>query len=702
MLETCAEFEIALHAENLVSQKTGIFAAELRFVLPGADVVRPPVWGPVTFDFARLRELELLPRAYGEVLGAFLREPGERRDLFQYACQSAAVAGCDLRIRLLIGPSASELHSLRWEMLSDPGSGAPLFTDPHRPFSRVFGTSDLRPVRLRPRGQIGALIVVANPSDAGRYRPAGGSPLAPIDVQGKVEAARVGLGRLDPTELVSGGTATFERVLSCLRRGRGYDILFLVCHGAIHEQKPRLWLEKPDGTADVIAGHDFVQRICELPEPPRLIVLVSCQSAGAGGAVELVHAIGPSLASTGIPAVVAMQGDIDMETAREFSRVLFENMLEDGRIDRAVAVARSAVRGSPRWWVPVLFLRIASGRLWYVPGAGDRGFDKWPAVVGSIESGKTLPILGPGMLESVIGDMRDLSQEWAVAHGFPGAKIQEEELPNVAQFLSVVQADEYLRTTVFMKGLHGRTKQRLQRLCGALAADARGALDRVTLVEILRAAGREQRRRHPSDPHRVLASLPLPVYLNANADDLLFDALAEAGRTPEREFCRWTPRAEFPPGVYAAEPDFDPTPERPLVYYLFGHLSDPTSIVLTLDDFLDHVFALTQDHELIPKAVRGALAKRALLFLGFRHEDGAFRTLFRLIVNQPGSGARRRFAHVAAQLEPDEGRFALPERARQFMERYFGNENITIYWGTVERFAEELAERCGGVPAGRR
>lgn len=697
MPKLSAELEIAFHAETLLSQKTGIYIAELRFAQPGSEIVRPPVWAPATFDFPGLLAAQHTPAVYGDLLAGFLREPTERRELFRYACDAAGLGSYDLRVRLFIAPSASDLHRLRWELLCDPESGMPLFTNPHRPFSRLLGSSDLRPVRLRPRDQLRALIVVANPTDLGRYRPGGGAPLPPIDVAGELEAARLGLGAFGPTELVSEGAATLDGLLSQLRSGQGYDILFLACHGAMHQGKPLLWLEKPDGTADVIAGVDFVQRLCELPVLPRLILLVSCQSAG-DGAVELVHAIGPSLATSGIPAVVAMQGDISMTTARTFLRVLFENMAQDGRIDRAVAIARGAVRGRDDWWTPVLFLRISSGSIWYAAGGGDRDFDKWPALMGSIENGKALPILGTSMLESLIGDLRDLTRSWAETHGFPGAAIQEEDLPRVAQFLSVVQADEYLRTTLFLGGLRERVAGRLARLLGQQEPPSREA-DATPIDELMRRCGREQRRRDATDPHRVLASLPLPIYITTNPDDLLFDALLEAGKAPQREFCRWTSRADFPPGIYQKEPGFEPTAQRPLVYYLFGHLSDPVSMVLTMDDYLDHLIAVAQDHELMPRIVRCALAKRALLFLGFRSDDWDFRALFRLIVSLPGGEARRRFAHVAAQLEPDEGRLPSPERARQYLEQCFGHESVTIYWGTVARFAADVAARYRGALA---
>ena len=78
----------------------------------------------------------------------------------------------------------------------------------------------------------------------------------------------------------------------------------------------------------------------------------------------MLPSLGPRLASIGVPAVIAMQGDISIDTADVFAHKLFEELGRNGVIDRAVAVARGAVRNRPDWWKPVLFLSLDSGRLW--------------------------------------------------------------------------------------------------------------------------------------------------------------------------------------------------------------------------------------------------------------------------------------------------------------------------------------------------
>ena len=97
--------------------------------------------------------------------------------------------------------------------------------------------------------------------------------------------------------------------------------------------------------------------------------------------------------------------------------------------------------------------------------------------------------------------------------------------------------------------------------------------------------------------------------------------------------------------------------------------------------------------DLIPGVVRRALVDTALLFLGFQMDDWNFRILYRSIISREGSRRRKSYAHVAVQIDPEEGRILEPERARRYLETYFQDADINIYWGSVEDFARELNER---------
>jgi hypothetical protein len=391
-----------------------------------------------------------------------------------------------------------------------------------------------------------------------------------------------------------------------------------------------------------------------------------------------------------------MQGNVSMETVARFMPVFFRELQRHGQIDRAVAVARGAVRERPDWWVPVLFMRLRSGRLWYAPGFVEErpGLERWPALLSNVRQRRCTPILGLGLSAWLVGSSRQIAESWAEKQHYPMAAHDRENLPQVAQYLAVVQDRQYPRTE-----LAEHVRKGVLRSHGA---DLPAAMGQASLDDLLSEVGRRRRAQNPDDPHRVLAGLPLPIYITASFGSLLADALREAGKDPQVVLCPWNKRTIKIPSVYDADPGYRPTAERPLVYHLFGHLRYPESVVLTEDDYFDFLIGATRNKERIPEAVRSQLADSALLFLGFRMDEWDFRVLFRSLMNQEGSNLLEDYAHVAVQIDPEEGHIQDPERARRYVESYFGDSrlhqgaSISIFWGSAEDFARELRRRWEG------
>lgn len=684
-----AHLEIGLHRRDIKA-----YTLELRYTPPEGDVDIRLVRGglsPLTLDFEQLRGQAADPDGYGRLLTDGLFEDPEMRSAFAKARTAAQSAGVPLRLRLFVGPSAPELHSLRWETLCDPEDGAPLLLGEHVLFSRYLSSVDWSPVRVRSKADLRALVVVANPTNLERYR------LAPVDVEAELARARSALGDIVVSSLASRGSATLNNLVDHLRGAAGegpYDVVYLVCHGRLVDGEPNLWLEDAAGQAAIVSGSELVLRLSEMREKPRLIVLASCQSAGKGDASSrseegVLVALGPRLAEAGVPAVLAMQGNITVRTAGEFLAVLFRELEQDGQIDRAVALARGAVRNYDDWWMPALFMRLKSGRLWYTPGFGEeRTLEKWPDLLRNIQRGRCTPILGPALSEALVGSRREIAQNWADNYQFPMAPHNREDLPQVAQYLAVNQSDVFVRDE-----LGEYLASEIRRRYGD---DLPDDVPRASLEALVRAAGARRRALDPCEPHRVLAGLPFPILITTEPTSLLDDALAAAGKEPQVEICRWNEHVEWLPSIYDDEPGYRPTPERPLVYHLFGRLGHPDSLVLTEDDYFDYLIGLTSNKRLVPGVVLRALADTALLFLGFRMDDWNFRVLFRSIMSQEGRARRGRYAHVAVQIDPEEGRILEPERARRYLESYFQDADISIYWGNVEDFVRELQQRVGG------
>ena len=388
-----ADLEIGLHYQDETRYRV---EASLR--LPGQDAELRHSDSVSAFDVQDLAAQALNPDTYGLVLSQSLFATEALRGFLSMA-RTAALAQdppVPLRLRLQIGPTLPELHALRWETLRDPSwPDLRLATDERVLLSRYLSSDDWRPVRALPHSGLKALVVVANPANVDRYRGQDGAALAPVDVAGEWDRARRGLATIPATGLCSvpglgcSGRPTLDELLRLLRDG--CDILYLVCHGVLRDDgQALLYLEDSEGTADVIpAGEEvlpdgrrrpgLIAELSQVEQVPRLVLLASCQSAGQGEEqispdTRALMALGPRLARIGVPAVVAMQGNVTMATVEQFMPVFFEELQRDGQIDRAMAAARRAVRDRWDWWAPVLFTRLESGRLYApepraVPGA---------------------------------------------------------------------------------------------------------------------------------------------------------------------------------------------------------------------------------------------------------------------------------------------------------------------------------------------
>lgn len=678
-----ADLEIGLHRYD-----TENYSVDFRFIQPDSDAdTRLGQEKPILaqFPFEELRQHDLDLSEYGKLLTASLFADPALKTAFLQALVSSQTQQVSLRLRLLIGPTAPELNRLHWESLCSPEDSLPLCTNENILFSRYLSSLDWRPVRLRPQGKLSALIVIANPANLASYN------LAPIDAAGESSRAQAGLGSI-PAVVLPDATANCRAGLDDLIhsiRDRKPDILYLACHGVKVKDESWLFMEDKDGNTLRVSGGELAARFKELEERPRLVVLASCQSASAETGSALT-ALGPMLAEAGIPAVIAMQGNITMETVARFLPVFFQSLQKDGQIDRALSVARGAVRDRPDYWMPALFMRLKSGRIWYVPGFGlDRQqFEKWPALLRSIKRGQCTPILGAGLYDRLFGSLRDLARSWAETYHYPLAPHERESLPQVAQFLATNldrffpydELEEYLRATI------------QQRYDASLPAEMK--VSSVALDDLLESVGKANLQDNRQDPYEVLSQLPIPVYITTNTDNLLTVALKEAGKDPQVVLCPWNEYVEQVETIYDRDPGYFPTAERPLVYHLFGRLDVRESIVLTEDDYFDFLIGVTSNKDLIPKVVRRALTDTALLFLGFQLDEWGFRVLFRSILSGQGGGRRDQYAHIAAQINPEEGRTLEPERARRYLENYFyKGADISIYWGSTEDFIQELQTR---------
>jgi hypothetical protein len=315
----------------------------------------------VDWQEARERAIASDMDAFGLWLGdEVLFGQEEARRSFDTAFGGARSRDTALRLRLELGGAP---QSLPWETMRLSGHGRALAVNDRLLLSRYLPSSDVRGIGRPPPAddwQVG--LLVANPAGLDDYG------LAPVD-QAAIQADLE--GEVGP-EAVKTFPATMLGLRDCL--SAGLDVLCLAAHGGIHRRsgEPFVLLEAEDGAVRGVTAGDLAAEFREIEDGdlPRLVVLLSCRSGVSGDADKGQASrlsLGAHLVEQGVPAVVAMQEEVSISTARTFLRELFEELKETCVVDRSVATARRAIFERHDWWMPVLFMNMRSGRLCQPP-----------------------------------------------------------------------------------------------------------------------------------------------------------------------------------------------------------------------------------------------------------------------------------------------------------------------------------------------
>jgi hypothetical protein len=165
------------------------------------------------------------------------------------------------------------------------------------------------------------------------------------------------------------------------------------------------------------------------------------------------------------------------------------------------------------------------------------------------------------------------------------------------------------------------------------------------------------------DPLRLLAKLPLSVYVTTSYYDFMERALDSEGRHPRTQICFLFGEPSNVAPEHRPDPDIVLTPERPLVYHLHGFERYPESLVLSEDDYLGFLARVSEEGKdtkmpFVPLYLSDALAVSSLILLGYRLHDWDFRVLFRGIIRAKKGAEMYRSAQgkfgLAIQLDPKE------------------------------------------------
>jgi len=303
-------------------------------------------------------KLEAAKKFGAELFGLLVETPGVR-DVYTAARNKADAAERGLRVTLSLG-AAPDLASIPWEFLYDHPRFLALHNSPVVRF--VDLTDPWPPPHVKPPLRI--LGMVSRPKDGA---------LAALDVEGEQAALEQRLGPL----IASGRVtlrwlerATLRALQQELNDGEDFHVFHYIGHGEYDNESgySSLLLEHNDGRARHVGGLELGQVLCRHRGSLRLAVLNACDAAQTAPQ-DPMAGVATSLMEHGVPAVVAMQFAITDNGALTFADEFYRSLAVGHDVDAAVTQARCtlAVDTGVEWGTPVLFMRVADGRLFDLP-----------------------------------------------------------------------------------------------------------------------------------------------------------------------------------------------------------------------------------------------------------------------------------------------------------------------------------------------
>jgi len=331
----------------------------------------------------------------------------------------------------------------------------------------------------------------------------------------------------------------------------------------------------------------------------------------------------------------------------------------------------------------------------------------WESIMPRISQGVVIPIISSsfrieqifregseasGFEEGALSLNEQLVSEWANLIGYPMQ--DKHNLARVAQYYLVEQRDDPHARTKYLEFLKSflLTIAHEDKDYADLAARLKTRTRELTFSEIARQLDHPRFAKNAEDPLRLLARLPLPVYITTSQSDFIERALEAEEKKPRTQVCFWSGEIPSASAGHQTDPEFIPTVTTPLVFHLFGLEDYPQTMVVSEDDYLNFLIAMVEDtntlNPVVPLSLRRALGVSHLILLGYCLANWDFRVLFRFILKF----RRDEFSPrgMVIQLRKDEKRIENVEKSLEYLGHYFDRRKFDIEWSDPEAFIQRL------------
>ena len=352
------DFEITVHGQQAPYLVHAAYRQQTASSMLAEDAAHP-AWA------ARLARLAATRGQPGqeelETIGSLLYHQlfhADVRELWIQARGDLERSSAGICIRLMAQPPA--VAALPWEALYDP--------DRRVVFAGSLRTPLVRSERLQRQVGLSRPLAAALP-----LRLLAALPTDPSEqIDGAAELNRL-QAVLAPSGQVVVQTLKGQFSVVDLRQKIAAlqpDIVHLVTHGS--PEGVLLWQQEQA----VLTPAPALRTALEGTESVKLVVLNACATAAAGSLHQGLASVGAHLLQAGIPAVIAMQFDVEEEVATKFTQYFYQELFGGscpGQVLRAVSLARSNLYAlhpaSLGYTTPILWLNSAEGQLFAAEGA---------------------------------------------------------------------------------------------------------------------------------------------------------------------------------------------------------------------------------------------------------------------------------------------------------------------------------------------
>ena len=329
-----------------------------------------------------------------------------------------------------------------------------------------------------------------------------------------------------------------------------------------------------------------------------------------------------------------------------------------------------------------------------------------------IEKGDVIPIISNSLrLEQIFLDEKSLSerfsdegqlveegltitehstQEWAGEINYPFRDAHD--LARVAQYYQV-EKETLLAKTQYLDFM---TRYLLSLIdSGDPEYGDIADLMRKKIESFSRSARRLDFPRFPNelnDPLRMLAKLPLKIYITTSPYRFVEQALEAENKHPRTQVLLMTGGEKDVPSELMPDSRYEPTAGQPAVYHLFGLEDFPQTLVLSEDDFMNFLINMVEDSNTqslkVPARLRGGISESRLLLLGYRVKDWEFRVLFRFLqkFRQFESAPKGMLIQLNQGTQSEEDR----QKSIHYLSQYFDKRKFEVDITTPEKFIVKL------------